>query len=73
MNPEINNLRTLADNMGTKLLPVMEKKELTEEFVRSVIFHEDDVQEVLDAIEEDSLEYIRHDLFVKLEEAGGDL
>lgn len=40
---------------------------LTEELVRSVIFMEDDVQDILEAIEDNTLYYIRHDLYVKLE------
>jgi len=41
-------------------------EKLTEELIRSVIFHEDDVEEVLEAIEEGTIEYIRHDLYVTL-------
>ena len=51
----------------------MELKRITEEFVRGIIFHEDDIEEILEAVDDDSLEYIRHDLFVTLENNGGDV
>lgn len=35
-------------------------------FLTSIIPHADDLEEVLLAIEEDNIEYIRHDLFTRL-------
>lgn len=46
---------------------------LSIQFLTSIIPHANDLEEVLEAIEEDNIEYIRHDLFTTIVENHGDV
>jgi len=46
---------------------------LSKEFLYSIIAHDEDVEDVLEAKEDDTLEYIRHDLFKTIVANHGDI
>lgn len=46
---------------------------ITEDFLTDTLAHPDDIDEVLEARDADTLEYIRHDLYVKIVKNHGDI